>query len=289
MSLFSVENQADPRKTAAPGHFDGYVTRIDAGSKRLDLVQKDQEALALDYSGTTFDPTGFEKALEGGAQVHAIGEGESVDDVLKATTITAVVLERTVTLQESRDVAVMDKFSRWTLVPIAKGLFGKKSLSVAFDKAGYLSKISRLSEAELAGLAQALEKLPADYYDALKQANETVDEQQELALQRLDHRIEELKKERELITQEVVTGGALASAQQTAEIERLGREITQLEKEASLVQLQQAAEGAAELAILDLQTKITSAQTALEQAETQRLKVQADLEKLRRDGEGAEE
>ena len=185
----------------------------------------------------------------------------------------------TAVLKERREISVSDDTCPTALMRTKGSALSKKSVDIDFFATGIPKKVSTDSGADFAALAEALAKLPAEALQSVKDANVFIDERQKLALQSVEQRIEELKKEREEALARIAKNETLATEQQMVEVKRLEQEIALLKKQIELKQLAGTSDSDVQLKLLEIQEDLVHARTNLEKAEIERLKVQAELKK----------
>lgn len=171
-----------------------------------------------------------------------------------------------VTGRRSPLMSVAVQNSKWSL----------KSIGVTFTN-GALTKVTNETGSEIAGAAEALRGLPTEYLAAVKQANEIVSEDSKLKLAGVTAQIDQLKKQKELIEAQVVSGesGDLASMQ--AQTVRLDAELKLLTSQRALAGAQ--GPGASDTA---LAVQMLTLQNALADAQLKQLQLQQQLEELRK-------
>jgi len=187
-------------------------------------------------------------------------------------------------LKERREVSISDSKCATAILIIKGSAWSESSLDIDFSTSGSVKKIATNSKSELAAVADALSKLPDEAVKALKDANVAVDERQKLALQGIEHRIDELKKQKEETQARIALGETLATEEQSAELKRLDQEISLLQKQVQLSQLSGTQAADVQLKLIEIEEQLVKARAALESAEIERLKVQAELKKVQAPG-----
>ncbi len=184
-------------------------------------------------------------------------------------------------LSKHEAVHVMDKNSRLGFVEFGKTKWSKKSAKVEFYANGTFKKLTNSTESAAAAVVQTLSELPDAALASIKKANEIIDAQQELSFQRTEQWIAELEKRKKAVEGEIALNGVLATKEQQEEKKKLDAEIALLKSRMDLGTL--AAEFEVQTSGHDakIETDILGVHVELEKARVERLKVEADLAKLR--------
>src|SRR4030095_13188789 len=155
--------------------------------------------------------------------------------------------------------------------------WANKSLGVTFTD-GLLTKVSSENESELAGAAEALRGLPAEYLAAIKQANEIVSEQNKLDSSGIQRQIDDLKKQKELTETRITSGETANLAAMKTESDRLEAELKLLNSQRNLAVGQAIPQ---DQTALSAQVQIIKLQNDLAEAQVKQLQLQQQLDELR--------
>lgn len=171
---------------------------------------------------------------------------------------------------------VMGRRSAILSLPVYNSKWSTKSLGAIFTN-GALTKVTTETGSEIAGAAEALRGIPAEYLAAVKQANEIISEDSKLRLAGVQAQIDELKKRKELIEAQVAGGESGDLVAMQAETARLDAELRLLTSQRAITAAQgpASADAAISLQMLKLQNDLAEAQV-------KQLQLQQQLEEVRK-------
>lgn len=163
-------------------------------------------------------------------------------------------------------------------IAVHNAKWSTKSVGLVFTN-GTLTKLSSEAGSELAGAAEAIRGVPAEYLGTLKQANEIIAERNKLGVSGLQGQIDELKKQKELTEARIASGESGDLAAMQAETARLDAELKLLTSQRALAGSQGVGADSASLTLL---VQITKLQNDLAEAQMKQIELQQKLEELRR-------
>ena len=175
---------------------------------------------------------------------------------------------------------VMDDNCRTGFVVFGRSRWSERSASLTFSNLGGLKKLKNSKASELAAATGTLKELPADVLASLEQANKIIDERQKLSLQGIEQRIAELEKQKSLIDKEIALDEAIDTRDLVEEQKRLKAEIDLLKARKDLGDAQRNLQLVEQGSAIQLETEILKLRVGLEKAQVERLKTEAELEKL---------
>ncbi len=180
---------------------------------------------------------------------------------------------------------VQDGYSPVTFLAFGDSVWSKSSLTAAFGANGALTKLGNDSESEMARATEALRALPAEYLSAIKQSNEITTENQKAMTLALQGQIDSFTQRRELLEAEMSYSGANEASVRRAEIDKINSEVALLEAQIKLAGVQGSADSLDQRASLELEQQILQLRNEVAKAEIERLKLEAELAKLRDAGD----
>lgn len=129
------------------------------------------------------------------------------------------------TLKECEVQTIIDNESNVVMLPIKNRKFGKRQLIATFDANGMVSSIVNDVTSGAEDIASIIDSLPESLKTGLANANSILDVERELKLQGYENQIVEVKKQKELLLEQVALSEKLASSSTDQQIKNLENEL----------------------------------------------------------------